>query len=297
MDSHDTIQFRRRLLGWYAHHRADLPWRHTHDPYKILVSEIMLQQTQVDRVRVKYREFLNEFPNLKSLSRSPVSKVIQAWKGMGYNRRALYLQKTAQTVTERYHGVFPHTLKDLRTLPGVGEYTSRALMVFAFGASYIAPDVNVLRILRRSFDRPKNENTKERKNMTAKELIDIGDQIVTLKNAYDINQALMDLGRTVCTAKNPHVQLCPLHEDCAANDPPSIQKKKLEPMFGGVPRRIWRGRIVELVRTKGNIPKNQMLNYLGIQIDPQSQQWLTTVLQKLQSDGLLVSKKGIVTLP
>lgn len=280
--------FRTRLLKWYAQHRFDLPWRHTRDPYKILVSEIMLQQTQVDRVKRKWPEFLRQFPNLKSLSQSPISTVIHAWKGMGYNRRALYLQRTAQAVVKSYRGRFPQTLSELQSLPGVGEYSSRALMVFAFGKPFIAPDVNVLRILRRSFGR----------NMTVNELIEIGDKIVTPKNAYDINQALMDLGRTVCTAKNPKNALCPLHTDCIAHDPEVPKKtKRSEPMFTGVPRRIWRGRIVELVRAQKRIPTNQLMIRLGIETDPESEQWLLAVLGVLSKEGLIEIKKRSVTLP
>ncbi len=281
--------FRTRVLKWYAEHRVDLPWRSTHDPYKILVSEIMLQQTQVDRVKRMWPEFLRQFPTLKSLSQSPISTVIHAWKGMGYNRRAVYLQRTAQVVVREYRGRFPQTLTELQRLPGVGEYSSRALMAFAFGRPLIAPDVNVLRILRRSFGRPKS--------LTVRELIQIGDMIVTPKNAYNINQALMDLGRMICTANNPKVSLCPLHEDCALGEkdfPKSI--KRVEPMFAGVPRRIWRGRIVELVRNTHKVTTQQLLNRLGISPDDESRQWLDDVLRRLIIDGLLTMRGRHITL-
>ena len=290
---HNGKLFRRIVLSWYRRHgQRDLPWRRARDPYHILVAEVMLQQTQVDRVKMKWPEFLRQFPTLKTLASAPVSSVIRAWKGMGYNRRALYLQKTAQAVIERFGGTFPQTLEELRTLPGVGEYTARALLVFAFGKSYIAPDVNVLRILHRSFlgvPSPEEERVRVRR------IIALGDAIVTPKTAYNLNQALMDLGRTVCTAKNPKDDLCPLH--ARHEQIVSRRLKKTEPMFGGVPRRIWRGRIVELVRTNGKIPTGQMFRHLGIRQDPQTHQWLMEVLQKLTSDGLVATTKGMVALP
>ncbi len=295
MRQRDIISFRRSLLNWYRTHRVDLPWRHTRDPYKILVSEVMLQQTQVDRVKVKWPQFLQEFPTFKSLSRAPVSKVIRAWSGMGYNRRALYLQKTAQAVERQFNGKFPQTLESLRTLSGVGEYTARALCVFAFGQPYIAPDVNVLRILRRSFGK---DMKRRREEEMKKRLIAIGDKIVTPKNAYDMNQALMDLGRTICTAKNPKDGLCPLHTHSSLSDEfVTKRRKKAEPTFGGVPRRIWRGRIVELVRGNGSVARSTLSDHLGIQNDPESHQWLEGVLRQLGTDGLLATTEEMVTLP
>ncbi len=311
LTSQQKNQFRRQVLSWYRKNQHDLPWRKTRDPYKILVSEVMLQQTQVERVKEKWPEFLKQFSTLKSLSLSPTAKVIQAWKGMGYNRRALYLQKTAQSVMEKYGGKFPQTLKELRTLPGVGEYTARALLVFAFEKSYIAPDVNVVRILYRSFPSPLHKGHRLRRGPAylkikvvggeevgrgwVRRLIAIGDAIVTPKTAYDLNQALMDLGRTVCTAKNPKADLCPLHHRHESVVSKRLQKK--EPMFAGVPRRIWRGRIVELIRRKKRFHQDSVFAMLGIQQDSQSKQWLQSVLRQLTSDGLLVRHRETVTFP
>ncbi|MBI5135173.1 A/G-specific adenine glycosylase [Candidatus Uhrbacteria bacterium] len=295
MNPQRILEFRRKVLTWYRTHKADLPWRHTRDPYNILVSEVMLQQTQVDRVRQKWPEFLRQFPTLQSLSVSPVSSVILAWSGMGYNRRALYLQKTAQAVVGRFGGEFPQTLGQLQTLPGIGEYTARALLVFAFGRAYIAPDVNVLRILGRSFG--KEVKIRRDEDMT-RHLIAIGDNIVTPKNAYDLNQALMDMGRTACRAKHSQSLSCPLHDHPSLRDEFVPQRRTQgEPMFAGVPRRIWRGRIIELVRTQKKATSEQIIYQLGIQVDDDAREWLHNVFKQLGQDGLIRFASGMVTLP
>ena len=200
---------------------------------------------------------------------------------------------------EKYDGKFPQTLEELRTLPGVGEYTSRAISVFAFGKSYIAPDVNVLRILGRSFPSPffKGEVRRGLRD-GVRALIATGDAIVTPKTAYDVNQALMDLGRTVCTAKNPKSALCPLHEDCAAGEKDLPKKvKRQEPLFAGVPRRIWRGRVVELVRhAKRPLRLEEVLKKLGVESDQTSIDWFMVVSFQLQKESLIKVKKSKFTL-
>ena len=135
------------VLAWYECNRRDLPWRSTTDPYAILVSEVMLQQTQVNRVVPMYRVFLAEFPTVQSLAAAMPAAVIRAWKGLGYNRRALNLQKAAKEIVQRYGGVFPSTIDELRQLPGLGAYTAGAVATFAFGAVEPAVDVNVRRFI------------------------------------------------------------------------------------------------------------------------------------------------------
>src|SRR6478735_9929598 len=141
------------VLDWYAAHgRRDLPWRHTDDPYAILVSEVMLQQTQVERVLPRYREWLARWPTVESLADAAAADVIRAWDGLGYNRRAVNLHRCAQAVVER--GGFPHDPAELRTLPGIGPYTAAAVACFAFGAQVPAPDTNAVRVLGRAFGDP-----------------------------------------------------------------------------------------------------------------------------------------------
>ncbi len=139
--------FQQTILSWYRiNGRHDLPWRHTHDPYRILVSEIMLQQTQVDRVIEKYKEFLRTFPTAKKLARTSVDSLLRTWKGLGYNRRALNLQRAAQMIVSNYAGRFPRRIEDIEKLPGVGPYTARAIATFAFKEPHVFIETNIRRI-------------------------------------------------------------------------------------------------------------------------------------------------------
>ena len=172
-----------RLLAWFAVHRRDLPWRQTRDPYAILVSEVMLQQTQAARVVPRYREWLERWPTVESLAAAPAADVLRAWQGLGYNRRALNLQRAAREVAANG---WP---EDLTTLPGVGRYTADAVAYFAFGRPVLPVDVNVRRVLVRTgsgFD-------------------------------HTCAEALMDLGATICIARVPRCGECPLAEDCPSH--------------------------------------------------------------------------------
>ncbi len=140
---------REALLAWYGENARDLPWRHTHDPYAILVSEVMLQQTQVVRVVPRYEEWLARWPTVETLAAATPADVIQAWSGLGYNRRAVNLHRCAQAVVAR--GGFPRQPEELRKLPGIGPYTAAAIACFAFGAQIAAPDTNARRVLERAF--------------------------------------------------------------------------------------------------------------------------------------------------
>jgi A/G-specific adenine glycosylase len=169
-----------RLLGWFEEHGRDLPWRHTTDPYAILVSEVMLQQTQVERVLPRWEAWLERWPSVKDLAAAPPADVIRAWQGLGYNRRAVNLHRAAQRVAA--HG-WP---ADLTELPGVGRYTADAVGFFAFGRPVLPVDVNVSRVQERSAGR----------------------------FTYRSTSALMDLGATVCLARVPRCGACPLAADC-----------------------------------------------------------------------------------
>jgi A/G-specific adenine glycosylase len=180
------------VLAWYGHHGRDLPWRKTHDPYAILVSEVMLQQTQVTRVVPRYFDWLDRWPTAEALAAAAPSDVILAWSGLGYNRRAVNLHRCAQAVAER--GGFPREPDELRKLPGIGPYTAAAIACFAFGAQIAAPDTNALRVKERAFPG--------------------ADVPPPPGRAYEWNQALFDLGREVCIARRPRCELCPLAFDC-----------------------------------------------------------------------------------
>lgn len=152
-------QFQRKILSWYKHNRRDLPWRRTKDPYKILVSEVMLQQTQVSRVLPKYKEFLKEFPTLSILARARIKRLLKAWQGLGYWRRALFLRETAQKILKDFKGKFQKDLETLEMLPGIGPYTARALSCFAFGSREAFLDTNIRRVYLHFFFRKKERIT------------------------------------------------------------------------------------------------------------------------------------------
>ena len=197
-----------RLLGWYVEHQRDLPWRRTEDPYNILVSEVMLQQTQVSRVLEKYREFLHAFPTVQALAKAKTSAVIKTWKGLGYNRRALFLQRTAQAVVNEHGGTFPQTLEALVKLPGVGDYTARAILSFALDKQVPMMDTNHRRFYSRVLHGIKKVKDKDL----------LVDALVLLpkKKAYDWNQALMDFGSSICLTRKPRCEVCPLQKYCKA---------------------------------------------------------------------------------
>ncbi|MBT6334420.1 MAG: A/G-specific adenine glycosylase, partial [Candidatus Magasanikbacteria bacterium] len=199
---------RRRLLRWYKKYQRDLPWRHTRDPYTILVSEIMLQQTQVERVIPKYHAFLRAFPTVKVLANAKTADVIRMWKGLGYNRRALFLQRAAKVVCDEFSGVFPDTLKELITLPGVGDYTARAVMSFAFEKKVPMMDTNHRRFYTRVYYGIKD--------VSDKDLLITAEEVFSKCRAYDWNQALMDFGSTICLTRVPKCGICPLQEHCKA---------------------------------------------------------------------------------
>ncbi len=205
-------RFQRRLLAWYAVHGRDLPWRRTRAPYRVLVSEIMLQQTQVDRVIPKYREFLRRFPTLSSLARARVDDVRRLWYPLGYNVRPLRLHAIARETIARYGGRLPDTADALRRLPGVGRYTAGAILTFAYGRDAAVLDTNVRRVLGRVFLGPR----RLARVRGEKTFWDLAEALVPRGRAYDFNQALMDFGATWCTPRRPRCAPCPMRTFCAA---------------------------------------------------------------------------------
>lgn len=205
-----------RLLAWYAAEgRAELPWRHTRDPYAILVSEVMLQQTQVDRVLPKYRAFLARFPTLAALAAAPRAEVIQEWAGLGYNARAVRLHEIARQAVERFGGRLPGTLDGLLALKGIGRYTAGAVACFAFGLSVATVDTNIRRVLWRVF-RGIEPPTWPAGVQATREALALAEWALPVERAYDWQQALMDLGATVCLARRPFCERCPLAPLCRA---------------------------------------------------------------------------------
>jgi len=201
--------FQRRLLAWYLRHQRALPWRRTRNPYHILVSEVMLQQTQVPRVIPKYREWLRRYPSVEALARAGAQEVREVWYPLGYNVRPLRLRAIARAALRRHGGRIPKTRDELLALKGIGPYTAGAVLSFAFRQDAAILDTNVRRVLRRVFvvgaERP-----------SERALWDLSAALLPPGRAYDFNQGLMDLGATVCTARRPRCGRCPLARLCAS---------------------------------------------------------------------------------
>ena len=206
----DRRWFRIRLLAWYRQHGRSLPWRTTDDPYHILVSEVMLQQTQVDRVLPKYHEWLDKYPSLEALAVAAEDEVDSTWRPLGYNIRPRRLQAIARESVARFGGKLPSDKDTLLSFKGIGEYTAGAIRSFAFRERAAILDTNVARVLYRVFvaaGDPKAHATRRR-------LWQISEALVPHKHVFDFNQALMDLGAMVCTARKPRCLVCPLSLLC-----------------------------------------------------------------------------------
>lgn len=204
-------RFRQRLLSWYRRHGRDLPWRRTADPYHILVSEIMLQQTQVDRVLPKYAEWLQKYPSMQALADAPDEEVADTWYPLGYNIRPRRLQAIAREAVARYGGELPSDEATLRSFKGIGAYTAGAIRSFAFGERAAILDTNVARVLFRVFVGAGDAKSHAMK----RHLWAVSEALVPPRQAYDFNQALMDLGAMICVARNPRCLVCPMAKGCA----------------------------------------------------------------------------------
>jgi len=205
-----TSEFRRRLLRWFRRHGRDLPWRRTRDPYHIVVSEFMLQQTQVSRVEGYYHRFLERYPTIELLAAAPAAMVRESWEGLGYYRRAANLHRLAQTVVAEHGGVVPSEPSALLRLPGVGRYTAGAVACFAYEQSTPAVDTNVGRVIGRAFHPRLRGPAVSRRAWETAALI-VPNQG---KRAWEFNQAIMELGALVCTARVARCGECPVRGAC-----------------------------------------------------------------------------------
>ena len=209
-DASERRRFRSRLIAWYRANGRDLPWRKTSDPYHILVSEVMLQQTQVDRVIPKYYEWLAKYPSLSHLANARVGDVAETWRPLGYNIRPRRLHAIARESVARYGGRLPSDEETLRSFKGIGAYTAGAIRSFAFGERAAIVDTNVARVLFRVFvaaGEPKSHRMK-------RHLWAVSEALVPRKHVFDFNQGLMDLGATVCTPRSPRCGACPVAVLC-----------------------------------------------------------------------------------
>ncbi len=227
-------QFRRFLLSWYDLHARDLPWRRSTDPYAIWVSEIMLQQTRVNAVLDHYARFLDRFPTVQSLAEAAEPDVLAIWSGLGYYRRARMLHRAAQTVVREWNGSIPKTAAGLRLLSGIGDYTSAAIASIAFGEATAAVDGNVERVILRL-----TSNGKEIRSIRQ-----AAEQLLDRERAGDFNQAMMELGATVCLPKNPLCLHCPVQKLCRTRgEHPTTPRKQMvnKAVSYAIVRRLRRG--------------------------------------------------------
>jgi len=201
----------RRLVLWYRKHHRKLPWRETNDPYKVWISEVMLQQTTVPAVIPYYKKWLKLFPDVKSLSRAPLQKVLKAWQGLGYYQRAKNLHLAARAICHKFRGKIPSDYGELKNLPGFGPYTAAAVASFAFNKPYPVVDANVRRVLMRLMGLRSEAGAKN-----DKALLRFLEPFLPLKKMGIFNQAMMELGSQVCRPKNPLCLLCPVREFCRA---------------------------------------------------------------------------------
>ena len=204
-------RFRRNLLAWYRKNGRDLPWRNTDDPYHILVSDIMLQQTQVDRVLPKYEEWLTKYPSMHVLAEAPEAEVTKTWYPLGYNIRPRRLQSIAREAVTNYGGQLPSDEETLLSFKGIGQYTAGAIRSFAFRQRAAILDTNVARVLFRVFVGAEGD---PKAHAMKRHLWTLSEALVPRKDVFDFNQALMDFGAMVCTARKPACDTCPMAKGC-----------------------------------------------------------------------------------
>lgn len=272
--------FRRAVLAWAEGLERPLPWRGERDPYRVLVSEVMLQQTQALRVVPHYERFLAAFPTVFALAAATSADVLRAWENLGYNRRALNLWRTAQRVVEL--GGFPSAVDGLRALPGIGPYTARAVASFAFGVEVAATDVNVRRVIARTHGVVPTDAS----------IQDLADGLVPRGKVREWNQAMIDLGAEVCRARNPRCGECPVRTMCAWSSGvrPITRPRARSPRFEDTTRYA-RGRVVQALRTTGTLTLAELVSRTEL-----DRARVIDAVATLDSDGLVSATGSRVTL-
>lgn len=283
--------FRTTLLAWFRRHKRDFPWRRTSDPYAILVSEVMLQQTQTARVAERLPRWLEQFPDISTLAAAPPSDVLREWSGLGYNRRALSLQRLAQVVVREHAGVLPRDDAALRALPGVGPYTAAAVRAFAHNLPSTAVDVNVLRVFQRLF-RPE-------KTTTARDVESLLQPLVTRTNARALHAALMDFGATICTAV-PKCAVCPFQASCPSafrvQPLARIARKAAAADVRAHPRRIYRGRLLKTLVKQGPLSLAKLGPHVLPTYGAGDRAWLEGIVRDLEREGFITLRRGRAAL-
>jgi A/G-specific adenine glycosylase len=267
---------RGRVLSWYRRSGRDLPWRRTRDPYHVLVSEVMLQQTQVSRVLPAYRRFLTRFPTLRALSRAPLGDVLREWSGLGYNRRARDLHRIARS----HESALPRTVAGLDALPGVGAYTASAVACFALGETTAFADTNIRRVLGRAL---------LGRTATDAEAIALDARLGSRRSSARWHHALMDIGATICTARRPRCDVCPLRAVCDYDDDEKSSRRMQSP-FRTSDRRV-RGAIVrQLALSRDGTTPDTLRRGINDARVPR-------LVRALVREGLAEVSSGVVRLP
>ncbi len=267
-----VLAFRKQVWVWYrSHGRHSLPWRQTQNPYRVLVSEVMLQQTQVPRVLPKYAEFVHSFPNVRALARAPLRKLLNVWQGLGYNRRALNLRRAVQAVVGTHHGTMPKRVAELEQLPGVGPYTARAVANLAFNQPVALLETNIRKVILHHF-------FPRRKKVTDREVVAIAEHLLDAKRPREWNLALMDYGAAHFNGRvqNPNLR--------------SAHYTKQSAFKGS--RRFVRGKVVAFLSQRGSVSRAELRRYLKAQglTAPELAQ-LSAVLAALSAEGLVVHRR------
>ena len=246
-DQQTRSAFQERLLSWYHKHKRAMPWRENPTPYRVWISELMLQQTRVDQVIPYFERFMTAFPDVRTLARASLDQVLKCWEGMGYYARARNMRRAAQQIVEAFEGRIPATTERLSELPGIGPYTAAAISSIAYDRDVAVLDGNVIRVLCRLFDIREEPN----RSAIKKNLWEIAQALVPFGKAAAFNQAMMELGALVCTPKAPKCAVCPVEGFCRARrsgDPEALPKKrprKVKPHYDVSAGIIWRdGRIL-----------------------------------------------------
>lgn len=269
-----TKKLKKTLLIWYKKNKRTFSWRETKDPWKILLIEILSQQTQIERADTYYKKFIKEFPSPTSMSNSSLKKVLTIWSGLGYNNRARRLYESSKILAENgFDKIYP----DFETLPGVGQYTKNALLSFAYGEKVLAVDTNLERIFSRFFG---IDNTKDF-------IKDNSDYFLRKVNSRDLNQAFMDFGSYICKSSNPKCDICPLEITCSKyffETSNSIEK------FRGSNREL-RGKLLKLLLENNKIKRDEIY----IKIDEKEEK-IEKALHGLEKDNLIILKKNIIEI-
>lgn len=249
--------FQNKIFSWYSLNKRDLPWRKTRDAYHILVSEVMSQQTQINRVIPKYEQWMKFFPTLSDLERGKTSDVLRIWSGLGYNRRALNLKKTAETLVRTNNGIFPENEKQLVKLPGIGTYTARAILCFSYNQQFAVLDTNVRKVILTQFS---HVSVKEG------EVQQIANELLPRGKAYEWNQALMDYAQKMLKKEK-------------------ITIPKQSTFIGS--HRYYRGRVLKLLLEKKEVKTKELGILLKGDFSERDEQWLQSLVSELSCEGFI----------